>query len=67
MYRVTAETDILTFLVAKNEFAFSFRPTNESLACVSIAHVDIDVKRLGFVLKTTRFNDSESTLSFERQ
>ncbi len=25
----------------------------------------VDVKQ-GFVLKTTRFNDSESTLSFER-
>ncbi len=43
-------------LVAKNEFAFSFRPTLTSTW-----------NGLVFVLKTTRFSDSESTLSFERQ
>ncbi len=26
-------------------------------------HVDVNMKQLGFLLKTTRFNDSESTLS----
>ncbi len=31
-------------------------------------HVDVNMKQLGIHLKkTTRFNDSESTLSFERQ
>ncbi len=29
-------------------------------------HFDVSMKRLRFVLKMTRFNDSESTLSFER-
>ncbi len=30
-------------------------------------HVDVNMKRLGIHFKMTRFNDSESTLSFERQ
>ncbi len=30
------------------------------------ANVDLNMKRMGFVLKTTRFNDLKSTLSFEK-
>ncbi len=55
-------------LVAKNEFTFSFRQkTNKWAGNMLMFHVDINMNDLGFVLKTTRFNDSESTLSFERQ
>ncbi len=30
-------------------------------------HVDVKMERLGFILKMTCFNDSELSLSFERQ
>ncbi len=54
-------------LVAKNEFAFSFRPTRKDQQVGgNMLMIHVDVKQ-GFVLKTTHFNDSESTLSFERQ
>ncbi len=49
-------------LVAKNEFAFSFKPTS-GRGNMLMFHDDF---KQGLVLKTTRFNDSESTLSFER-
>ncbi len=58
-------------LVAKNEFAFSFRPTektNKWAANMLMFHVDFNIKQLGIRLKTTSFNEfQESTLSFERQ
>ncbi len=58
-------------LVAKNEFAFSFRPMRKDQQVggnMLIFHVDVNMKRLGIRFKkTTRFNDSELTLSFERQ
>ncbi len=57
-------------LLAKNEFAFSFRPTRKDQQVGSnmlMFHVDLNTKRLGLVLITTGFNDSESTLSFEIQ
>ncbi len=55
-------------LVAKNEFAFSFRPMRKDQQ-VGGQYANVSCWRqhgLGFVLKTTRFNDSESTLSLER-
>ncbi len=54
-------------LVAKNEFAFSFRPMRKDQQVGgNMLMFDDDVKQ-GLVLKTTRFNDSESTLSFKRR
>ncbi len=66
VYSVTGETAIFNppkvHLVAKNEFAFSFRPTRKSsFQAGNMLKFHVDVNLL------TRFNDSESTLSFERQ
>ncbi len=62
VYSVTGETAILPLqkrhLVAKNEFAFSFRPTWKSTD--SFTQLG-----LGIRLKTTRFNDLESTFFWE--
>ncbi len=53
--------------MAKNEFAFSFRPMRKDQQVGgNMLMIHDDIKQ-GLVLKTTRFNDSESTLSFERQ
>ncbi len=57
-------------LVAKNEFTFSFRPTRKDQQVggnMLMFHVDFNMKQFGICLKTTHFNDSDSTLSFERQ
>ncbi len=68
MYSVTGETAISPHLVAKNELdSYSFRPMQKDQE-VGRQYANVSVSQcLGFVLKTTRFNDSESTLSFERQ
>ncbi len=41
------------------------KKTNKWAGNMLMFHVDVNMKRLRIVLKTTRFNDSESTLSFE--
>ncbi len=55
--------------MAKNEFAFSFRPTRKDQQVggnMLMFDVHVNMKSLGFVLKMTRFNDSKSILYFER-
>ncbi len=54
-------------LVAKNEFAFSLRPKWKDQQVRGNMLMLTSMNGLGLVLKTSRFNDSESTLSFERQ
>ncbi len=52
-------------LVAKNEFAFSFRPTRKDQQVggnMLMFDVHVNMKSLGVVLKMTRFNDSKSIL-----
>ncbi len=58
VYSVTEETSIITLqkrhLVAKNEFAFSFRPmrkTNKWADNMLMFHVDVNMKRLGISFK----------------
>ncbi len=57
MYSVTVETAIFN--------ATTVTPSGNKWAG-NMLMIDVDVKQ-GLVLKTTRFNDSESTLSFERR
>ncbi len=52
-------------LVAKKEFAFSFRPTRKDQQ-VGGQYANVSCLR-SFLIIRTNFNDSESTLSFERQ
>ncbi len=71
VYSVTGENDVSLLqkrhLVGKNSFAFSFRPMlKDKQVGGNMLMFHVDVKQR-LVLKTTRFNDSESTLSFERQ
>ncbi len=53
--------------VAKNELAFSFRPMRKEQQVGGEYANDSCWRLTGIGLKTTRFNDSESTLSFERR
>ncbi len=68
VYSYTGETAILPLqkwrLVAKNELAFSFRPTRKRPQVGrKYIRVDVNMKRLGICFKKlTRFNDSELTL-----
>ncbi len=55
------------YLVSKNEFVFSFRPTWKDQQVSRHHHWHQHETAWDSSLKTTRFNDSESTLSFERQ
>ncbi len=57
MYSVTVETAIFN--------ATKVTPSGNKWAG-NMLMIHVDVKQ-GLVLKTTRFNDSESTLSFERR
>ncbi len=57
VYSVTVETAIFN--------ATKVTPSGNKWAG-NMLMIDVDVKQ-GLVLKTTRFNDSESTLSFERR
>ncbi len=62
VYSVTGETAIFTapvgHLVAKNELAFSFRPTektNKWAGSMLMFHVDVNIKRLGVCFKNDSF------------
>ncbi len=57
MYSVTVETAIVNAPKAAPS-------VNKWAGNMLMIHVDV---KQGLVLKTTRFNDSESTLSFERR
>ncbi len=60
MYSVTGETAIVNIPKAAPS-------GNKWAGNMLMFHDDVKMKHLRFVLKTTRFSDSESTLSFERQ
>ncbi len=75
MYSVTREQLFIPLqkvVPGENELAFSYQTKSENInkwaANMPMFHVDVNMKRLGIRFKkTTRFNDSESTLSFQRQ
>ncbi len=58
VYSVTGETVILSHLVTKNEFAFSFRPRRKDQQVggnMLMFHVDVNMKRLGIRFKNDSF------------
>ncbi len=69
---------LLRVMLLCSDWSISFKAVHSVTLCTALPGkpsvnkwagnmlmIHVDVKQ-GFVLKTTRFNDSESTLSFER-